>query len=97
MAMNEAQKQLMRAMMRIADEQILPFSDTATRLDAMWTILDMGLLADADFQGDAEFAHISAADATAAKNAMATLKTTLGNYASGEPSRSISRISLRLR
>ena len=53
---------------------------------AMWTQESMGDLTDGDWSELPEFAGVTAAEATAARGALSTMNTTLGQYGAGTPS-----------
>lgn len=82
MTMTNVQKNITSEIQAMASQLVLIQTRT-TALAAMYTNENMGALADADFAQIAPFAHITAAEFTAAVTAIAAINTALN---AGTPS-----------
>lgn len=91
MAITNIQVNILDAMQRVALQQ-LELQNEMTSLVAMWTAESINALTDADIQTLPSFAHVSAAELQAAKNAMDTINTAIGGYVAGTPAIKLLRI-----
>ena len=82
MAMNNVQKNVATAIQDLAEE-LLAVKNRLAIIVAMYTTEGMTSLTDADLQELAEFAHVTVAELTAAKNALGEVNTALGEYVAG--------------
>ena len=80
MAMNAVQQNVCSAIQTIAVD-LIAMQQKLTSLGAMWTNENISALTDADFAALAPFAHITAAEFTAAGAALVAINTTLGSGA----------------
>ena len=93
MSASMVQMNIMTEMQAIATAQ-LAMKNRLQALVAMWSAEGMSALTDADIQELAEFEHVTAQELTAAKNAMDTIASAVGEYAAGTAATKLLRIVL---
>jgi len=91
MALTTVQQNLVSAMQASAEE-ILSLKGVMEAIVAMYASEGMTSITDEDLQMYAPFAHITAVELTAAKNAYDDLKTALGGYIGGEAAYKLMKI-----
>lgn len=91
MAISNVQKNVASKMQTIATK-ILQVKNSLSVVVAMYTAEGMTTLTDADYAGLEEFAHVTVAEMTAAKNALDAINTTIGDYAAGTNATKLMRI-----
>lgn len=89
--MNTVQKNIVDKMSNVAALQLKLMGDFNSLLQ-MYAAENIGALTNVEMAELPELAHVSAAELQAAKGAMDTLFTALGNYAVGTPSAKLSKI-----
>jgi hypothetical protein len=82
MAMQNVQKNLAARMQTLAIDLIAIKTSLAVTI-AMYAAENMATLTDADYAELAEFAHVTVAEMTAAKNALSEANVTLGEFVPG--------------
>jgi hypothetical protein len=93
MSANAVQKNILSEMQEIAKQQLI-MKNRLEAVVAMWSAESMAVLVDADLAELAEFAHVTAQELAAAKNAMDAISTAIGAYAAGTPDTILLRIVL---
>ena len=91
MAINKIQTNIIDRMSDLALQQLRLMEDY-TNIVQMYGAESIASVSDIDMQTLPELAHITAAELTAAKNAMDILVTALGGYAAGTPATKLSKI-----
>lgn len=91
MAMLNVQQNLASELQALAVEYLKLKNRTAVAV-AMWQAEGMGSLTDADWAELTEFAHVTAQEATAAKNALGEIDTAIGGYVAGSAATRLMRI-----
>ncbi len=82
MAMTNVQKNIASEVQALASD-LLRIKNRLAVAVAMYASEGMAQLADADYAELPEFAHVTVAEMTAAKNALNDINTALGEYAAG--------------
>lgn len=80
--MQNVQKNLASEMQQLAADFLRAKNRLAVTI-AMYASENMATLTDADYQELAEFAHVTVAEMTAAKNALNEINTAMGEYVAG--------------
>jgi len=91
MAMLNVQKNVASEMQAIAAD-ILKIKNRLAVAIAMYASESMAQLTDADYTTLPELAHVTVAEMTAAKNALAEISTALGEYTTGTAAMRLMRI-----
>lgn len=91
MAMLNVQQNIAAELQELAEETIRNKNRMAV-LVAMWAAENMSSLTDADWQALPSFAHVTAAEATAAKNAFDAINTAVGDYVAGTNATKLMRV-----
>lgn len=91
MAMLNVQQNVAVELQSLAVE-IIQRKNRMSVLVAMWAAENMNTLVDADWQELAEFAHVTAAEAAAAKNALDAINIAIGDYVAGTNATKLMRV-----
>ncbi len=91
MAMLNVQKNVASEMQSLASEMLKIKNRLAVAV-AMYASEHMAQLTDADYTTLPELAHVTVAEMTAAKNALAEISTALGEYTTGTAATRLMRI-----
>jgi hypothetical protein len=83
MTIMNSKQQAIAVELRKRCQAALSLNDGIPALIAMWTSEDMASIPDAGWAELAEFIGVTAAEALSAKNALNTLRTTMGDYGAG--------------
>ena len=92
MSMNNVQKNVASAIQDLAEE-LLATKNRLAIVVAMYAAEGMTSLTDGDLQELAEFAHVTVAELTAAKNALGEVNTALGEYVAGTAATRLMRVA----
>jgi hypothetical protein len=95
MAMLNVQKNVASEMQSMAND-ILSIKNRLAVVVQMYASENMAALTDADYLALAEFAHVTVAEMTAAKNALDAINTAIGDYAAGTNAKKLTQIINRV-
>lgn len=73
-------------------EQVISLKNRMSVAVAMYTAEGVNVLSDADIQALTEFAHVTQAEMTAAKNALDSINTAIGEYTAGTNATKLMRV-----
>ena len=91
MALQAVQQNLASEIQTLASE-IIAIKNRLSVVVAMYAAENMAAIVDADLQSLPEFAHVTVAELTAAKNALDAINTTIGEYVAGTNAVKLMRI-----